>query len=211
MIKKNYFSFTFIEVLIVISVIGTLSAISYSTFQSTRLKSRDVVRKRDVHSVGLALSLYRKDNNRYPLDNNSGSMYGFCTSDAITYPNASSYWTTLETSLSPYMPSLPLDPIAKCGRNTLAYHSGPGYENFLRAYSYDTREFQLSYTPRYSFWAALENKNDPERSGNGNFQSLLDYSLFVSGATSEWGNYVYGVGCTISDTSAQTSSPCYSN
>jgi prepilin-type N-terminal cleavage/methylation domain-containing protein len=58
-------SFTLIEVLIVISIIGILTAISVTSYNSSRLRSRDVARKASILNISQSLEQYKSANNVY--------------------------------------------------------------------------------------------------------------------------------------------------
>ena len=79
--------FTLLELLVVISLIGLLTAIGVVNFQATNQRSRDGKRQADLEQLRTALEIARADssNNTYPADLDS-----------------------LVTGA--YMPSLPVDP-----------------------------------------------------------------------------------------------------
>lgn len=70
MMKKK--GFTLLELLVVISIIAVLLAISASAFLSARATSRDAKRKTDLEQVRSALELYKADNGSYPT--NTGTV-----------------------------------------------------------------------------------------------------------------------------------------
>lgn len=88
--------FTFIEILVVMTIIGllaTVTAVSYSQFSKT---ARDGKRKSDLEQIRGALELYRANNSRYP------NTIGTCISDTGN--------CTPGPSNNVYMPRVPLDP-----------------------------------------------------------------------------------------------------
>ncbi len=58
--------FTLIEMLVVISIIGVLMALSFIAFQNSRTSARDAKRRADLESIRSALELFRADCNGYP-------------------------------------------------------------------------------------------------------------------------------------------------
>jgi len=61
--------FTFIELLVVISIIGVLASLVLVNFNAARERTRDVQRKSDLDQVKKALRMYYNDNNFYPAAN----------------------------------------------------------------------------------------------------------------------------------------------
>ncbi len=96
--EKNK-AFTLIELLVVIAIIGLLSSVIMASLNSARKKGRDARRLQDIQAIQKALELYYDDNGYYP---NIG------WSDAQYY---SSSWNTLASRLSPYLNTLPKDPL----------------------------------------------------------------------------------------------------
>lgn len=79
--------FTFIELLVVVTIIGVLTTIGVVNFQSTNQRARDGKRQADLEQVRTALEIARSD------------------SEANTYPTDVDALVT-----GGYMPSLPTDP-----------------------------------------------------------------------------------------------------
>ncbi|MEI8270066.1 MAG: type II secretion system protein [bacterium] len=105
--------FTLIELLVVVSIISLLSSIVLTTLSGTRAKARDAVRKSDMLQIKTALDLYYSDHGSYPLPYpswwsgvNTGA--GVCGSANGTTSGATAYIP----GLAPYLPILPVDPIA---------------------------------------------------------------------------------------------------
>ena len=58
--------FTFIEMLVVVAIIGVLASIGVAVYSSANKKSRDGKRKADIEQIRSALEMYRAENGDYP-------------------------------------------------------------------------------------------------------------------------------------------------
>ena len=101
-------AFTLIELLIVVAIIGILSAIIYVNWQSAQAKARDNKRKADLQAVSSAMTLYHADNKFYILRPNGatanssiGDRIGYGVSDLNVLKNKN------------YITDLPKDPLSK--------------------------------------------------------------------------------------------------
>ncbi|MFH1454970.1 MAG: prepilin-type N-terminal cleavage/methylation domain-containing protein [bacterium] len=63
---QNKAAFTLIEIVVVIGIMGFLTAIIYSSFDVSRAKSRDQKRISDISAIQLALEQYFQKNGVYP-------------------------------------------------------------------------------------------------------------------------------------------------
>ena len=59
--KNNKKGFTFIEILVVVTIIGILAAIGLVSYQAVNKKSRDGKKKADLEQIRAALEMYRSD------------------------------------------------------------------------------------------------------------------------------------------------------
>lgn len=64
---KNGAGFTLVEILVVIAIIGLLSAIVLASLNTTRAKGRDAARMVDVKSLKTAMEFYYDDHKSYPV------------------------------------------------------------------------------------------------------------------------------------------------
>lgn len=117
-IKNFSKGFTLVELLIVIAIIGVLSALLMANFIGVRQRARDAQRKADLRQIQSALELYRSDNGSYPIGNYAAlsNCTGKLGNPACT--------TT-------YMQKLPADPLG--GTATYYYNSAAGTTYTIRA------------------------------------------------------------------------------
>ena len=64
--NKKSLAFTLMELLVVISMIGILTAVSVVGISSYRAKGRDAQRVAGINSIAVALQNYYADNHEYP-------------------------------------------------------------------------------------------------------------------------------------------------
>jgi len=97
--------FTLVEMLVVISIIGILLAISYVGFSQSRIGGRDSKRKADLEQIRSALEIYRNDCKTYPLT-------GEVVQGTLLEGTMSSGDSCLTTDI--YMEVVPSDPLTSC-------------------------------------------------------------------------------------------------
>jgi prepilin-type N-terminal cleavage/methylation domain-containing protein len=109
--------FSFIEILVVMSVIGILTAVTLTGINASRKSARDGQRKSDLEQIRSALEMYRADNaGEYPgeasCDSSRGSGGGNCRCVDPCPRNGSDWGGNISAALEPnYLQSLPIDPI----------------------------------------------------------------------------------------------------
>lgn len=71
MIFKNKKTFTLIEMLIVVVIIGIIAASLIPRLQNTQARTRDMIRKKDIKTAADAIAVYYQDNQKFtPINNN---------------------------------------------------------------------------------------------------------------------------------------------
>lgn len=88
--------FSIVELTVVIAVLGILTTIVIISYNGFQERTRDSERKSDIAQLRIALDKYYADNSQYP---------GVCASDDTACSTQA-----LETELSPYINSIPIDP-----------------------------------------------------------------------------------------------------
>jgi len=102
---KNNNGFTLIELLVVVAIIGLLSSVVLASLNTARAKGRDAARKETIHQIQTAIEMYYDANGQYPPSGGATTPNGGWSN------SGDSSWTTLQTALKPYLPSLAKDPI----------------------------------------------------------------------------------------------------
>ena len=102
--------FTFVELMVAISIVGFLSSVVLTSVKSTRLLSRDSQRVQTLEQIKNALELYYHDNGVYPPGAFTYTLNLLTVK--LDYSTDASYWGDLASYLVPkYIPQLPLDPL----------------------------------------------------------------------------------------------------
>ncbi|MFH1742671.1 MAG: prepilin-type N-terminal cleavage/methylation domain-containing protein [bacterium] len=123
--NRHKASFTLIELLIVVAIIGILAAIAVPNFMNARVRAKLAKVDSDHNALGKALEMYFLDNNSYPGDH-----------DLDMYMGGENGLFHLTTPIS-YIASLPSDPFVEkdLGRmlglgdsNAYASNGRPDYE-----------------------------------------------------------------------------------
>ena len=163
-VKRNH-SFTLIELLTVIAIIGILAAIIIISLDKVRGKARDARRKTDLETISKAIDQYGIDKGAYPLM--AGKRGDSCN---LTFWN-----TDLYTPLKDYVSKLPTDP----------YNATVGGLRYCYYYKHD-----LS-TGAYKIRAKLEQDTAAMQNDGGIYPSftypaIFWYEIFSPGGANIW-------------------------
>jgi len=152
--KRSLPGFTLIEVLITIVIMGILSTMGLSVYQSTQKKARDLSRKTALNAVTKALGAYMNDKGRYPPSSPDGKILWCGTADdpdSASCPWGSSFGDlTASGERTVYMAALPQEP-------------DKNQNYFYEAVATDPSSRELY--KGYKLYGRLENTNDSDVSG----------------------------------------------
>jgi uncharacterized protein (TIGR02145 family)/prepilin-type N-terminal cleavage/methylation domain-containing protein len=144
--KLNHQGFTFIEVLICVSVICIIATFAVISLNNARMKTRDMKRVTDIAQLGTALGLYYIDQGTYPTIITPGQ--------ALESPNGS----------KTYMFNIPSNPLPRadgdCNDTDYRYVIGSNNKTYsicscLATKSSDLEAGNISYTPKG--WSESDN------------------------------------------------------
>ena len=161
-------TFTLIEMLIVIVIIGILAAALVPRLQSVQGRARDTKRIADISQLHSALMIYKTDNGTYPIASNSSITCGLNT-NCYAYSNQSN-GTWLSGVLS-IMTNTPTDPINQ--NPTFISHSG----------SWLTGNYVYQYGNLYKNGTAFTLMTQLESEQNSNRCQLNNYEFLISTTT----------------------------
>jgi len=104
-------SFTLIELLIVVAIIGILAAIAVPNFLNAQIRAKVARTMSDIRSLSTALEMYNTDKGTYPPGRATWAIFGL---DKLTTPVA-------------YMSSIPIDPFAPSEGSAIRSLGGYGW------------------------------------------------------------------------------------
>lgn len=131
--------FTLVELLVVISIIGILSALIVVNLAGARERARDTQRKSDLRQIQTALRLYFNDFSGYPQSSGSFQIMHVPSSGG----NQTFNWGTAFSINSNLYMDLPTDPVNAGDFRYSYWRSG-------------------SNSDEYCLWARLENASDQQ-------------------------------------------------
>jgi type II secretion system protein G len=113
---KKTSGFTFIEIIIVITIIGMLAAFIVGNYVTAKQRGRDSKRKADLNLIQSALEQYKADNEFYPCFSSSISECSSDSSTASTAIEGIGLISTINSANSndlpsKYLNSIPSDPL----------------------------------------------------------------------------------------------------
>lgn len=114
--------FTLVEVMVVVTIIGILLALSAAGLQGARASSRDAQRKSDIEDLRSALEIYRADCGSYPT---ASGAHGLAFGTGTIVGNGSVGCPVANI----YMSSIPQDP--EFGSKSKSYEYIPNGTNSL--------------------------------------------------------------------------------
>lgn len=154
--KNNYsqYGFTLIELVVVIAIIGVLTAFAVPNFMAARERARDVQRKNDLKQLQNAIEMYKLDYGEYPPDEQTLPLYGLYdgmkTTNICWYSDGSNgliFSSTVPLDKVIYMKKVPKEPL-----------TADGVRNSLNGAYYYSR----SDVYKYTLCTCLENKADSD-------------------------------------------------
>jgi len=121
-------AFTLIELMIVISIIGSLTMLGVSAYPKAVKNSRDLQRKSDMNDISAALEQYKQANGDLPNETyTGGNLAGW---EVSTFPNFMEY-------LQPYIHKIIKDPVNRIAPLVdMFYSPRPDDYNFFYMYHY---------------------------------------------------------------------------
>jgi prepilin-type N-terminal cleavage/methylation domain-containing protein len=130
-------AFTMVEILVVVAIIGILTAVVYANFSQARAVARDNMRKNDLKNLQLAIELYKETYGEYPAS---------CTGNPVngTHP----HWGGSETydPAATWLQSCPTDYIVGLVPEFIAaLPTEPGPNKSNRGYIYGTNATSSAY------------------------------------------------------------------
>jgi len=192
-------TFTLIEMLIVVVIIGILAAALIPRLQSVQARARDTKRKADLHQIATAMEIYKEDNGWFAelmWDSTAIPDWGWCDDiwpiidpghSAMYYPGTPNI-TEFLAILMKYMTSIPTDPTLSSPRRPVSWCSwGPQSEDGVYWYVFAWLP-RRGHTVFNSFILAARTESDGSSSNRvANNEVIKTLSFAITGdATYPW-------------------------
>lgn len=143
--RRSRAGFTFLELLVVVVLMGVMASIVVVSYTSTSLRTRDARRKRDAAALQAALQIYKERNGAYPEHTD-------CSAQA-TWPGCTDPW--IEGMTIEYISRLPQDPKENYYGFVANQVSGNYTYNYVR-----------NSATSYHIIVKLEKTDDPDVNGS---------------------------------------------
>ena len=154
--RKKIFNtgFTLVELMVVISIIGILSAVLYVNYNDAREQARDKVRMTDLKNLQLAIETYRAQNGIYPAQGcGDANNHDFAGSGPGTgaFVNCDTASKPYILGLTPdFISVLPKDSKFESDPNRGFYYTSDGNSYKLMVYDSVEQLFVTSYADEFA-------------------------------------------------------------
>ena len=103
---KGTRGFTFVEIIVVVAVLGIIASIVLVNLSTAARKGRDGDRQADIRTLQVAVELYKQKNGRYPAGCRGAATWSGQTGTSYACPSGNQYIVGLAPE---FIPSLPTD------------------------------------------------------------------------------------------------------
>ena len=172
---RSRFGFTLVELMVVVSVIGILTAIVYANFGDSRKIARDDIRKTDLKDLQVAIQLYKAQNGSYPLGCNGSGQWSSGSPGNYACATAGANYIV---GLTPdFMATLPIDPLQPTTGNAGIIYKSDGTNYKLMANQTVEKVLIANFTDTFA--------RCPDSSGGGSCSSVptKTYAVYSAGAS----------------------------
>ena len=183
---KSRFGFTLVELMVVVSVIGILSAVVYASFGDSRKIARDDIRKTDLKNLQVAIELYRAQNGRYP-EQGCGTVGTQWAGAAPVNNSALSSCPQYIVKLVPdFIASLPIDPFYKTTNNLGYYYRTDALGTAYKLMARDSVEVKKVTSYADEFARCPSKRSDVVTNDCGPNPNPNTYAVYKGAAALNW-------------------------